>query len=143
LTLREANSYLELGDPQSALARIEVWGIADHYECTPGTKPKPAMSETDAGRDRVVAWIESRFDELAARVPAETVAALPRFGSGCSRARFDELAAFLAEEKRAVPGTERRIESVRDAVDDCVRLREAQGEAVGAYLREFSERSGI
>src|SRR5262249_36212735 len=45
--VREANALIELGDPLSALALVEVWGIMSRYRSTHGWDP---MSETDAAR---------------------------------------------------------------------------------------------
>jgi alanyl aminopeptidase len=99
------------------------------------------ISETDAGHDRVVDWILENFDEIAERIPQEDIAVLPIFAGGCSRARFEMVADFLLDPSRIVPGTEARVERVRDQVDDCIQLKEKEGQAVADYLRESVELS--
>jgi hypothetical protein len=43
---------------------------------------------------------------------------------------------FFGDPARAVPGTEAALRRAEDSVTDCVALREREGEAVAAFLRE-------
>jgi alanyl aminopeptidase len=98
-----------------------------------------ALSETEAGRQKYWEFTRDHFETLAGRVSPEFVANFGSVGDGCSPERLAAAEAFFGDPVRAVPGTDRNLERVRDSVTDCVRLQEREGESVARYLRRFAE----
>jgi alanyl aminopeptidase len=86
-------------------------------------------------RDTYFEWMVRNYDAIAARIPPEFAAGLPRVAGGCSMERLEKARAFFSEPAHAPPGTERELAEVAEAVTGCVELREREGEAVRTYLR--------
>jgi alanyl aminopeptidase len=93
------------------------------------------MFDTEAGRDRVYAWMTAHYDRLAARLPSEMVAYFPYFVTGCSEQRLEAARKFFATPAHSVDGTEANLAKVSDSIKDCLNLREREGKAVAGYLR--------
>lgn len=91
--------------------------------------------DTEAGRDKLYAWMTANYDRLAGRMPPEFVAYLPYFVSGCSEQRLETARKFFAAPGHSVDGTESNLEKVSDTITDCLNLREREGKAVADYLR--------
>ena len=59
-----------------------------------------------------------------------------RIAGGCSAEQLARVQAFFAAPGHSVSGTERQLANVADQVHDCLRLREREGAAVAAFLKE-------
>jgi alanyl aminopeptidase len=112
------------------------------YSLTGPLKPnellRPAMTIgfTAAGADPVVDFVRDHYDQLVSRMPPVALPFLPRVAVGCSAERLARVQAFFAAPGHSVPGTERTLANVADQVHDCLRLREREGAAVAAFLKE-------
>jgi hypothetical protein len=93
------------------------------------------MFYTEAGRDKVYAWMTKNYDKLASGLPVEFQAYMPMMVSGCEQQRLDAAKKFFAEPAHKVDGTDRTMEKVASQIGDCLNLREREGAAVAAYLK--------
>ncbi|HEX2254908.1 MAG TPA: M1 family metallopeptidase, partial [Thermoanaerobaculia bacterium] len=96
--------------------------------------PLGVAGRSDDG-ERAFAWITGHYRELAERIPSEFVGFMPMLASGCSERRLEQARAFFGDPERAVDGTARSLLRVGEQVEQCVALRQREGEAVAAYLR--------
>jgi cytosol alanyl aminopeptidase len=85
--------------------------------------------------ERPYLFIESNYALLKTRLPEPVLAFMPQFATGCSEARLERARRFFAQPGHAVPGTDRELAKVTEAVRDCTRLRQREGARVAAYLR--------
>jgi cytosol alanyl aminopeptidase len=91
---------------------------------------------TEQGGDRAFDFLRDHYDQLVARVPPVVLPLLPGIIGGCSAERLARAEAFFAAPGHSVAGTERQLANAADQVHDCLRLREREGAAVAAYLKE-------
>jgi len=78
--------------------------------------------------------MEKNYGLLQSRLPEPVLAFMPQFAAGCSQERLARAQAFFAEKGHSVPGTDRQLAKVTEAVKDCARLRAREGGHVGAFL---------
>jgi hypothetical protein len=91
----------------------------------------------EAERERVWGWVAGNFDALRRRIPVPYLVFLAYAAAGCSENRVREAEAFFAEPAHAIPGIEKELAKVSEGVGACVGLRDREGPAVTAYLREM------
>ncbi|MCZ6766991.1 MAG: hypothetical protein O7D32_08660, partial [bacterium] len=89
-----------------------------------------------SGREVVFEWLLERYDDIAARMPGEFAAYMPYMASGCSEERLAAASAFFAKPEHQVKGTQNNMAKVVDSINDCVNLREREGETVSQYLNQ-------
>jgi hypothetical protein len=142
--VESAKGPAERGRYLSALGAFDDPKLQDAamaYALTDKVRPQEmwqllgGMFDSEAGRDRVYAWMTSNYDRLASRLPSEMVAYFPFFVTGCSEQRLDAARKFFAAPEHSVDGTAANIEKVSDTITDCLNLREREGKAVADYLR--------
>jgi alanyl aminopeptidase len=92
----------------------------------------------EAFAERMFRWIQENYARLAARMPPPALRFMPMMGAGCSAERLAATRTFFANPTRAVPGAEQTLERVRDLVQNCLSLREREGERVVRYMRGFT-----
>ena len=63
-----------------------------------------------------------------------SVAFMPAFAGGCSEERIGQAREYFADPEHAPPGAEKELAKVSERVEDCLDLREREGERVRAYL---------
>ncbi|HEU4365279.1 MAG TPA: M1 family aminopeptidase, partial [Candidatus Krumholzibacteria bacterium] len=134
----EKNRYL------AALGRFENPALQDEtlaYVLTDQVRPTDmwqvvgGLFRTEQGRERVYRWMTKNYGELASRVPPEFTSYFPYFVTGCSEQRLEAARKFFGDPAHQVDGTGANLAKVSDQISDCVNLREREGQAVEAYLR--------
>jgi len=102
-------------------------------------RPRGTDSWRDAAdRDQAFDWMRQHYEDIKSRVPAEFLAYLPYFVSGCSADRLAAGQQFFAQPDHQAPGTKANLERVAGQVADCVRLQKREGPAVARYLETHS-----
>jgi alanyl aminopeptidase len=95
----------------------------------------PGVMMDDAGdRDMVFAWFQEHYDDFATRLPPMFMGFMPFMAGGCSAERLEAARVFFADPEHQAPGTETQLAKVTDSVNDCVGLREREGDVVAAWL---------
>lgn len=89
-------------------------------------------------RDAVFTWFQENYDNFKAKLPPMFMGFMPFIAGGCSAERLEAARIFFADPQHQAPGTENQLAKVSDAVNDCVGLREREGEIVAAWLHEQS-----
>src|SRR5262249_9567951 len=84
---------------------------------------------------RPYAFMEENYALLQKRLPPPVLAFMPRLAAGCADERLARAQKFFAQEGHSVPGTDRQLTKVSEAVKDCTRLRAREGAKVDAFLR--------
>jgi alanyl aminopeptidase len=100
-----------------------------------------ATGDNEAGREQTYRWMTEHYEAITGRIPAEFASFMPFFATGCSEERLQNAHAFFADPKHQAPGQEVQLSEVTDRVNDCVRLREREGEAITTYLDTTSRSS--
>jgi len=100
-----------------------------------------AMGNDEAGREETYRWMTEHYEAITGRIPAEFASFMPFFATGCSEERLQHARTFFADPKHQVSGQDVQLAEVTDQVNDCVRLREREGEAMTAYLDATSRSS--
>lgn len=85
--------------------------------------------------ERPYLFIEENYGLLKTRLPEPVLAFMPRFASGCSEERLQRAQKFFAQPDHVVPGTERQLAKVTEAVKDCARLRTRESGPVDTFLK--------
>ncbi len=88
-----------------------------------------------ASRDLGFRWLTTNWDALMERMPPAFASFMPFFASGCSAERLGSAREFFAQPEHRGPATDKQLAKVGEQVEDCVRLRAREGEAVARYLR--------
>jgi alanyl aminopeptidase len=134
----ERSRYLsalgKFDDPKLQDAVLD-YALTDKVRPTEMFQVVSGMFDTEAGRDKLYAWITKNYDRLAGRMPPEFVAYMPYFVTGCSEQRLDAARKFFAVPAHNVDGTDANLAKVSDTITDCLNLREREGKAVAGYLR--------
>lgn len=89
---------------------------------------------TDVEAVETMRWALDHYEGFEEKVNPEFLGFMPFVASGCSRERLEEATEFFSEPEHQVPGTLRTLQRVTEQVEECVALREREGEAVNAYL---------
>jgi aminopeptidase N len=100
-----------------------------------------SVGEDEAGRELSYHWMTEHYDAITGRLPKEFAGFMPMFASGCSEARLKDAKTFFSDPSRQAPGLERTISQLTDRVEDCVQLREREGQAMTTYLQETAQAS--
>jgi len=95
-----------------------------------------AMMGSAEGRDVVFAWMQEHYDDFKAKLPPMFMGFMPFVAGGCSAERLEAARVFFADPEHQAPGTETQLAKVTDSVNDCVGLREREGDAVAAWLND-------
>ncbi len=96
------------------------------------------MFDSEAGRDKLYAWMTKNYTQLANRMPPEFVAYLPYLATGCSAQRLDAARKFFGTPAHSVDGTDATLAKVGDTITDCVNLRDREGKSVAGYLKDVA-----
>jgi alanyl aminopeptidase len=83
-------------------------------------------------------FMTENYDAIRAKMPPMFVIFLTHLAGGCSEEQAQRASAFFSEPPHAVPGTDKEMAKVAEAVRDCASLRSREGGAVAAYLRRPS-----
>jgi alanyl aminopeptidase len=86
-------------------------------------------------QDRPYLFMEENYGLLKTRLPEPVLAFMPRFADGCSEERLQRAQKFFAQPDHVVPGTERQLAKVTEAVKDCTRLRARESGPVDNFLK--------
>lgn len=95
------------------------------------------VSSTEESRDRVFLWITERYDTILERVPPTFTSFMPVYASGCSAERLEAARLFFSDPEHSSPAIEIQLAKVAEGVNDCIGLREREGAAVAAYLKDL------
>ena len=93
-----------------------------------------ALGEDETSREEAYRWMTQNYDAITGRLPQEFAAFMPFYAAGCSEERLKQARAFFADPKHQAPGQELQLAEVADQVEDCVGLREREGDAMVSYL---------
>jgi alanyl aminopeptidase len=111
------------------------------YALTGPLKPQETLSvprtvgEIDEdGRVESFDWMTKNYSAILARIPPMIAVFMPYIGAGCSSERLAKVQEFFAEPDHAPAGTEKEMARLTETVEDCVTLRQREGERVRAYL---------
>jgi len=91
-----------------------------------------------AEEGRPYRFMTENYDAIRAKMPPMFVIFLTHLAGGCSEERARSATAFFSEPAHAVPGTDKEMAKVAEAVRDCASLRSREGGVVDAYLRRRS-----
>jgi alanyl aminopeptidase len=97
-----------------------------------------SVGRTSALRGRRFEWAIRNYSAIASRVPPEFASLMPYFAAGCEAGRVESAREFFSTPAHQAPGTDTALAKVADQVAECLRLREREGAAVEAFLRESS-----
>jgi alanyl aminopeptidase len=122
----------KIQDEVLAYALTDKVRVMDRFQLIGG------MYYTEAGRDKVYAWMTKNYEKLSSGLPVEFQAYFPLMVGGCEQQRLDAATKFFAEPAHRVDGTERNMEKVSSQITDCLNLREREGKAVSAYLKALA-----
>lgn len=136
-------------DRQVYLSAMANFGDPDlrrrirEYALTDAVKPTELFGAmggdtTDAEAAETMRWVLNHYAGFEEKVNPEFLGFMPFVASGCSRERLEESTAFFSEPEHQVPGTLRTLQRVTEQVNQCLSLREREGEGVGAYLEQFA-----
>jgi alanyl aminopeptidase len=103
------------------------------------TIPSGIASASDEHAEMMFQWMMSNYDIIAPRMPPMYKGYLPFFAGGCSRERLETAKVFFMEPEHQTPGIETRLARLSDSVNDCVTLREREGDRVATYLATFAD----
>jgi alanyl aminopeptidase len=96
------------------------------------------LLSSEAGRNKVYAWMTKNYDQLAGGLPVEFQAYFPMFVGGCDEQRLAAAKKFFAEPAHKVDGTDLNMAHVSEQINDCSNLREREGKAVASYLKAMA-----
>jgi alanyl aminopeptidase len=93
------------------------------------------MSDSEQTLVLTFRWTLENFDTIVKRIPPMTASFLPFAASGCSAERLKRAQEFFAAPDHALPGTDKSMAKVADQVQDCVNLRQREGQNAASFLR--------
>jgi alanyl aminopeptidase len=112
--------------------------LADDFDVRESGSLVYALAFGRETRDRVFPWVRANYEALAAKLPAQWVAALPYLALGaCDAAARAEVDAFFRPKAAALPGGEILLARALDALDVCIARRAAQSDAVAEFLEGY------
>jgi alanyl aminopeptidase len=129
-----------------ALASFEDEKLADEsmrYALAGPLRPQEVLSipfgliQHGRHQDAAFRWVTGNYDAVAARVPPVVLPYLVYMGGGCSTERLESTRAFFSDPRHTVPGTDKELAKLSEAVKDCVALRAREGQGVRTYLEGF------
>jgi len=98
-----------------------------------------SVANSPGGDERTYAWFLDHYDAIADKLPPEFRPFLVGIAGGCSAERLATATEFFSDPSRQAPGTMVQLGKVTAQVNDCVSLRQREGEAVAAYLRSLGD----
>jgi alanyl aminopeptidase len=98
-----------------------------------------SVADAPGGQERMFRWMTDNYDAIMKRLPGEFAGFMPYFASGCSEERLQAARVFFAKPEHQAPGTGKQLAKVADQVQDCVGLREREGDTVARYLRDMAQ----
>ena len=90
-------------------------------------------------QDQVFDWMTRNYAAIASKIPPVYAPYMVRYASGCSEPRMEKAKAFFVEPAHSPPGTSIELARVAESINDCVGLRERQGQGVARYLTQVAE----
>jgi alanyl aminopeptidase len=93
------------------------------------------VASSVANDGRTYRFYTENYEVIQKTLPPMFLTFMPRIAAGCSNDRVAAARTFFAAPGRAVPGMDKEMEKVAEAVKDCAALRAREGTAVTAYLR--------
>jgi len=101
--------------------------------------PTTIAQASEAESERIFQWCLDHYDVLGERLPPMYRSYLPMIAGGCSLTRLERAKVFFTDPARATPTVESRLARVSDSVNDCVSLRQRDGDKVARYLARVSD----
>jgi alanyl aminopeptidase len=95
-----------------------------------------AVSSDEEGRQLAFHWIRDHESLVLELLPPVYIVYLPYFAGGCSAERLKEAQTFFLEPGRRTPALARSLHRVGEEVQQCLELRQREGDAVKRYLTE-------
>ena len=92
------------------------------------------LTQTPSGGDRAFLWVTKNYAMLADRLPPDFMGFMPFFAGGCSAERLESARVFFGEAAHQVKGTTRMLGRVSAQVDECLALRDREGDNVRQFL---------
>ncbi len=93
---------------------------------------------TDADAMASLTWMLDNYEGFEKKLAPEFLGFMPRWASGCSSERLELATEFFSEPENQVVGTLNNLKRVTESVNECLALREREGEAVTSYLEQFA-----
>jgi len=121
-------------DPQAVAAVLEYVLLGPLRPQEILEVPFTLAEKVPSNRDQVLAWMQAHYPALTARIPPEDAAYLPWMADGASPSRLEAAQRFFAAPAHAPAGTAKELEKVVELVHQRLKLRQREGQAVGAYL---------
>lgn len=100
--------------------------------------PFSASEGSEEKEMRIFNWMMANYDIIKTRIPKTSLPGMARWGGGCSLERLALAREFFTHESRIQKETEQILTRVAAQVNDCVNLREREGESVSEYLKKFA-----
>jgi len=94
-----------------------------------------SVGGSDGGGDRVFDWFVDNYETISSKMPPDFRPFLVGIAGGCSAERLERGREFFTQPDHQVEGTMIQLGKVAAQVEDCVGLRQREGDAVAAYLR--------
>jgi len=96
------------------------------------------MAGTLEFRKQVYAWVTKNYDAYAKKMPPAYAIYIPYFGTGCEEEQLQKTNAFFSMPEHSPPGAEAELARVLEGGNDCIGLREREGELVRRYLNQLA-----
>ena len=94
---------------------------------------------TDADAMASLTWVLDHYEGFEQKLAPEWLGFMPRWATGCSRERLELATEFFSDPENQVTGTLNNLKRVTESVNQCLALRDREGEAVSAYLEQFGD----
>ena len=78
------------------------------------------------------------YDAYAKKMPPAYAVYIPYAGMGCDEDQLQKTNAFFSMPEHSPPGAEAELARVLEAGNDCIGLREREGELVRRYLNQLA-----
>jgi cytosol alanyl aminopeptidase len=128
-------------DPQQVKANLETLVLDPHQDLRENLWLLFGASRDPKTRDIAVNFVKANFDALAGTDGKPGLLSegmgprLPFVAAGyCDAGKRQEVASFFESRTKKLPGSERVLRQVLEIVDQCIALKAAQGESIGAFL---------
>lgn len=105
-----------------------------------GTIPRGIASTSEEAADMVFDWVMANFEELKSNIPPIYHPYLVYYGGGCSQTRLTKAQQFFSLSENTSEGIAGQLEKLGVSVNDCISLREREGDKVAQYLINFSSK---
>ena len=103
------------------------------------TIPMGLGAAGDRERALLWEWMTTNYEQIMDFIPPMFAVYMPYFAAGCSADRLEAARVFFDPEgEHFVAGQEKELAKVSEMTGHCIGLREREGEAVAAYLRDLA-----